>query len=555
MENDFNPVNPQGGYTPEPAPQYPPQPYYAAPQYPQYTPAPQTPQAPRAVSGRRDVFLGCALLVLCIMLIDTIFWASTGLFASISMGLIAILSFVYLWKNRKKVTLYSLFCVLAAIALDVSFTFHDDGWIKFCSFVMSVILLSASFLDLMQVRRFIRGTVYAIGDFFWLIFGMTFGKIGGGLYALFHKKDADDSVGSRKVGAILLGLAIAAPLVCIILPLLSSSDAAFEALMGKVKMENILRFIIAALFGAFLAILLFGQLFHLPKTVREKKEQTGRRGIEPVVIISFLCVLCVIYAIYVISQLAYFFDAFRGLLPKNYTVAKYARRGFAEMCVLCVINLCAIIFGLMLCRRNEEKPSKGVRIPALLLCLVSLLLVAISMSKMVLYIQSFGMTRLRILTSGFMLILGVLFIGVGLWLFIKKFPYLKITVAAAAIVLLAFSFGNVDKMVACYNVRAYQNGTLDSVDVVTIGDLSAASVPYLVELLDDADPAVAKQAKAELHADLWDFYEQTHIELHTDESHFTQERHYDIRGLNLDTYRARQLLRENFDRVSPLKYE
>lgn len=539
---DYETMNPRPEYTPEPTPQN------------SYVP-PRTTQRFCPVSDNRDVFLASMLFIFCIMLVDTLFWSTAGLFVSVSMGMIAIFSFLYLWKYRKKVTVYSLFCILATLLLDASFTFHDDGWVKFCTFVMCMILLSACFLDLTQTRRRLAGTIYAIGDFFWLIFPMTFGRIGGGLSALFHKQEEDGTIHTRKIGAVLLGLVIALPLVCIILPLLSSSDAAFEALMGKIRMANDLRFIIAAMFGLFLAALLFGQLYCLARTTREKKEKVGKRGIEPVVIVSFLSVLCLIYAIYVVSQLAYFFDAFRGLLPKNYTVAKYARRGFLEMCVLCVINLCAIVFGLMLCRRKDDNPPKGVRLPATLLCLVSVLLVVVAMSKMMLYIQSFGMTRLRILTSGFMLVLAVLFIGVGLWLFIKKFPYLKLAVAAAAIVLLVLSFGNVDRFVARYNVRAYQNGTLDSIDVRTIGDLSAASVPYLTELLDDKDPAVAKQAKEELHNDLWEFYEQKDIEWHTYESNFTQERHYDIRGFNLDTYRAKKLLHDNFDRINPLIFD
>ncbi|MCQ2418490.1 MAG: DUF4173 domain-containing protein [Clostridia bacterium] len=538
MDNEN--MNPQPGFTPVPTPQN------------SYVP-PRTTQRFCPVTDTRDIFLASMLLIFCIMLVDTLFWSTAGLFVSISMGMIAIFSFLYLWKYRKKVTIYSLFCVFATLLLDASFTFHDDTWVKFCTFVMCVVLLSSCFLDLTQVRRHIAGTIYAIGDFFWLIFPMTFGRIGRGLYALFHKQEEDGSFRTRRIGAVLLGLVIALPLVCIILPLLSSSDAAFEALMGKIRMANILHFIIAALFGLFLAVLLFGQLYCLGRTKRQQKETAGKRGIEPVVVVSFLSVLCLIYAIYVVSQLAYFFDAFRGLLPKDYTVAKYARRGFAEMCVLCVINLCAIIFSLMLCRRKDDNPPRGVRLPALLLCLFSVLLVAVSMSKMLLYIQSFGMTRLRILTSGFMLVLDVLFICVGLWLFIKKFPYLKFAVAAAAIVLLAFSFGNVDRFVARYNVHAYQSGKLDSIDVETLGDLSSASVPYLVELLDDSDPAVAKQAKRELHDDLAEFYFYEGFDSDNEESVYAGERHYDIRGFNLDTYRARTLLRDNFDRVNPLK--
>ena len=48
-----------------------------------------------------------------------------------------------------------------------------------------------------------------------------------------------------------------------------------------------------------------------------------------------LCValgmISLVYVLYLVSQLAYFSGGFSGILPKGYTMAEYARRGFFEM--------------------------------------------------------------------------------------------------------------------------------------------------------------------------------------------------------------------------------
>lgn len=554
MENNpqssFNPSD-NSRSIPQVPPAYSPQPMQPPfPMYPQQIPSAPQPPRKKPVSGKKDIVYAIILAILCIALIDTILWASLGLFASVSMGLIGIISFFYLWKSRRKLTAYNLFCVLASVGCDATLLMHDNGGLKFVTFIASITLLTIGFMDLTHVRRFASGTIYAIGDFFRVAFGMTFGKIGGGLYALFHKPGEEGTVKGRKVGSILLGFAIAAPLVCLILPLLISSDAAFETMMNKISIDSIAQLIVSVLFGAFLCILLFGQIFHLPRIKYTQHEKTGKRGLDPAVILSFLCVVCVVYFVYLLSQLAYFFNGFRGLLPQDYTVAEYARRGFAEMCVLCILNLAVILFALMLCRTNEEKPPVSVRLPALFLCLISLLFVSISMSKMVLYIQRYGMTQMRILTSGFMLVMASLFIGIAIWLFVKKFPYLKLTVITAALVVLVFGFGNVDRTIACYNVRAYQNGTLSSIDVDTLEELSSASVPYLVELLDDSDPTVAERARNALQQKLYIFFDREN-EYETDKASSWKEIDYDIRGFNIDSYRAQKLLKENLDRIAP----
>ena len=257
---------------------------------------------------------------------------------------------------------------------------------------------------------------------------------------------------------------------------------------------------------------------------------------------SFLTVLSLVYLAYLLSQGAYFFEGFRGLLPAGYTPAMYARRGFFEMCTICVINLAFFFGAASVCRRREGRLPAFIRLLMCFLCLFSLTLVAISASKMVLYIRSFGMTRLRILTSAFMLVLAVGFICLILRLFRNGVPYLKVTLIAAAAVLLVLSFVNVDRIVASYNTAAYRSGALSGIDVKTISELSDAAVPSLLDLADDADPVVARLARAELLDRVDAFFKVGPDGRPVPVS-------ADWRGYNLVSARAKALLLQSWDRI------
>ena len=55
-------------------------------------------------------------------------------------------------------------------------------------------------------------------------------------------------------------------------------------------------------------------------------------------------------------------------------------------------------------------------------------------------------------------------------------------------------WADVDTVVARYNVRAYQSGQLETVDMDHLYDLGYGVVPYLDELTRDSDPEIAEEA-------------------------------------------------------------
>ena len=135
---------------------------------------------------------------------------------------------------------------------------------------------------------------------------------------------------------------------------------------------------------------------------------------------------------------------------------------------------------------------------ALFLCFFSLVLVATALSKMILYMGSFGLTRLRLTTSVFMVFLGLIVAAEGLRLFVKKLPVAQLAVTLGAVILIGLSVANVDGIVARYNVDAWKSGKLDSLDVEMICDLGDGAVPVLAELAEGNYYAVSELAHREL---------------------------------------------------------
>lgn len=452
---------------------------------------------PKRRSEKRDLILAAVLLGFCFLLWDAFCWAA-GLGLGEALGLAGLLpaALIYLRKREGHMTAYGRVCAGLYLLGALSLVFSGDRSLKLLTLCLLVPLFLIVILERLGLRT---GTDlrHRLHDLFSACFSMTLGRLNTGAWALTHCGDADSPHG-RRFRASLLGLVCAVPILVILVPLLISSDAAFEGLVGRLDWTAGQNGLIALGFGGFTALLIFTLLFTSDQGPRPMAEST-RKGTEPTAVAAFLGIIGAVYLLYLIAQFAYFTDAFRGLLPKGFTVAKYARRGFFEMCGIVAINLCLIVLALGLCRKDETGRVPGaVQALALFLCFFSLVLVATALSKMILYMGSFGLTRLRLTTSVFMVFLGLVVLAVGLRLFVKRLQVVQLAVTLGAVILIGLSVANVDGIVARYNVDAWKAGKLDSLDLEMICDLGDGAVPVLAELADGNYFAVSELAFREL---------------------------------------------------------
>ncbi|MBO4418238.1 MAG: DUF4173 domain-containing protein, partial [Oscillospiraceae bacterium] len=458
-------------------------------------PQPQ-PSYPKRRSQRRDLVLAGALLIICFLLWDALCWAR-GLGLGEALGLAGLLPavLIYLRKREGRMTCYGWICGGLYLLGALSLVFSGDCVLKFLTLLTLVPLFLIVILERLGLRT---GTElrHRLHDLFSACFAMTLGRMGAGAWALAHCGEAD-SARSKWAGAALLGLLCAVPILMIVVPLLISSDAAFAGLVGRLDWSQGAHALVALGFGGFTALLLFTLLFTSDKGPG-KMVELPCKGVEPVAVAAFLGIIGAVYVLYLAAQFAYFTDAFRGLLPKGFTVAEYARRGFFEMCGIIAINLFLIVLALGLCRKNDGRVPGAVKGLALFLCIFSLILVATALSKMVLYMGSFGLTRLRLTTSVFMVFLGLVVLAEGLRLFVKKLPVVQLAVTLGAVILIGLSLANVDGIVARYNVDAWRSGKLDSLDLEMICELGDGAVPVLAELAEGNYYSVSETARREL---------------------------------------------------------
>ena len=515
------------------------------PEYPQST----TPSAPRQVgpraTERRDYLLAALLLAACFLLSDSLLWSGgIGLGSALGLGLLLPVVAVYLRHTGKPRTVYGLFCGLLYLAAAASLALSGDIILKLLTLPVMHLLLILFILERTALRTG-TGLRARLHDFFSAAFVISFGRLPQGCRALL--RGSRDPQRRKHINGVLLGLFFAVPVLFLLVPLLISSDAAFEGLVNSMNWEAVGRGAWAILCGGIMTLLLFTLLFTSDRP-RPGLGGGGFAGIAPATVAAFLGAIAFAYALYLAAQFAYFTSAFRGLLPKNFTLAEYARRGFFEMCWIVAINLALVVLATKLCRKPQGKLPGSVKGLALFLCGFSLVLVATALSKMFLYMGSLGLTRLRVLTSVFMLWLAALLVFTVVRLFVKRVPVLQLAVTTGAAVLLVLSLANVDGIVARYNIDAYRAGRLESLDMGTICCLGDGAVPAMAELLEDEDPKIARAAQAELRERL-----KTHGLAEHAQTGLLQaaDAPTDLRSWNLVEQAARTALLQHRDELLP----
>ena len=451
----------------------------------------------RFPTGKKELWLLCVTAVFALLLTDLAMYYGCNIgFAVIAVLCIAA-GTVYLLAQGHRPTFYSgTLLILSAFAFG-SLSSSDDSFVKFVMIVFGFLGASLGFcLMAGQSRRSAAGFLSltdAIGAFFGLGFGQ-FGNSFGGL----HESSKNAGTAGKNRMAVFIGLLIAVPVLAIVIPLLMRADAAFEGLLALLPEFNLGELIVSVLFGAPLAAVLYTYFTALHHKSREARPQKQRKGINVLTVNTVLGAVCAVYLVYLLSQLAYFSGGFSGILPEEYTMAEYARRGFFEMAWLTAINLLIIIFSVAFIPRQNGKSPVSTRILCLFIALISLFFAVSASAKMLLYIDSYGLTRLRLLTEVIMVFLGSTVIFITVWIFAPKFPYMKAVMLCALVIGCAVAWADVDTVVASYNVSAYRAGQLETLDMDHLCELGDGAVPYLALLTEDDDPTVATLARYEL---------------------------------------------------------
>ncbi|MEU6208538.1 DUF4173 domain-containing protein [Streptomyces sp. NPDC047023] len=294
---------------------------------------------------------------------------------------------------------------------------------------------------------------------------------------------ARGGVGKDRWLPVAKATAVALVLLVLFGALFASADAAFADLLGglmpDVSVEDgPIRFMLFVL-GAFLA-LAAARTAAAPLrwdriTVSPGKPRSRVEWALPLVVLNLL------FAGFNAVQLAVLFGGYRKVLESTgLGYAEYARQGFWQLLWATLLTLVVIALALRWAPRAGAGDRRLVRAVLGVLCVMTLVVVASALRRMDLYVEEYGLTRLRVSVAAMELWLGlviVLIMAAGLfgarWL-----PRAVAGSAAAAV--LVFGLMSPDGMVAERNVARYEADT--KIDLAYFQSLSADAVPALDRL-------------------------------------------------------------------------
>lgn len=277
---------------------------------------------------------------------------------------------------------------------------------------------------------------------------------------------------------IFLGIILSIPVLIIVLCLLASADVVFKNIIislfnGVDNIVLIIKWLLTAVVGFLIA-------YGCGRALMQNKiriHSVEMNKADTVTGITFTGIFSAVYIVFCVIQIVAFCNTGGNMLPEGYTYARYARTGFFQLLVVCIINVCMVIA----CRLKFNMNG----ILKKLLTVISVCtygMVASSAVRMILYIQNYNLTFLRLLVLWALLVIAVVMIFVIWFIYnseIKLFEYALITVTVLFII---FAFMRPDNIIAKYNIDNFENDkkwdmyyltkdlSMDAADTIILND-------------------------------------------------------------------------------------
>lgn len=323
---------------------------------------------------------------------------------------------------------------------------------------------------------------------------------------------ATDPAAARKdkkvIGFVLLGLLCALPVLLIAGLLMASADAVFAGVFANIAAywrnlslrDRLIDLLLTVVFFPFIFSILESGRTRWLAWPRQNQPSSGQvatgqvatsqdaaarhartLSLHPAFLVTFLMSINLLYLLFCLIQLTYLTGAFQARLPAGMTYAEYARNGFFELAAISAINVGLIILAV---KGSERKKIWGVllRIQSLLLVLASTVQWLSAMFRMMLYVDTFGLTLLRFFVSAFMILIAAWFVLLVVKEFRKTFPLFKAGAIAALLALLLLHFVNADAWIANHNVQRYLADPTRPIDLKYFDELSPDAVPAMLDL-------------------------------------------------------------------------
>ena len=369
----------------------------------------------------------------------------------------------------------TLFYAVSAVILGISNCLTDSAPLHFFNYTAILLLM---FLVLM--KHFYVMPDCNIGQYLLGLICTTFGSIGclDGLFKSFFRfRKTNKEESNPLVRNILLGMCISVPLLFVVVLLLTCADAVFcelifDSFLSKIVVpKNLAGIVFMILFGTFACHSILLYLARQQFKTDTKNVKTG----EPVIAITFCLMLTIVYLLFCFIQVKYlFFGLGESSLPEGYTFASYARQGFFQLLFVCIINLCLVLFCLG--HYKENKLLKGI-LTVISLC--TFIMIASSAYRMILYINAYQLTFLRVIVLWALAVIFLLMCGVIVYTYQPTFPLFTYGVGIVTCFYIVLSLSRPDTYIANFNLTQIEQNKDVYLDTEYLYNLSLDAAPIL----------------------------------------------------------------------------
>jgi uncharacterized protein DUF4153 len=387
---------------------------------------------------------------------------------------------------------------LSVVLCAAAFLRHDSQTLQLIDLATLVVLLSLTALATQGGQIRLRGISTYVNATFVACAHAWFGTP----RLLFNEiawKHVQGQGRWREVRAVAIGLLVALPLLVVFGALFAQADAGFASLVNSVQIDfpNLIgHVVLTTVVGGLAAGALRGATMGTPETAG-LGERTASPELGFTSAVTALGALNLLFLVFVTLQVRYLFGGAAVIAETTgLTVAEYARRGFFELVTASALVLPVLLVADWATLVEGSRQRNIFRLLAgLLVALVGVLLIS-ALQRMLLYVNAFGLTELRLYTTAFMVWLGGVFTWFTLTVLTDGRPRFAFGALAQALVVLgALHVANPDALIARVNLGKFTYALYDGSSrlVPPDGDylftsLSADAVPVLLDRLTRLPP-------------------------------------------------------------------
>ena len=335
--------------------------------------------------------------------------------------------------------------------LGISTVLTDNGFFHFFNNVGIILLFMMA-----MAHQLYQDSEWGFSDYVKKFFSMLWIWIIS-VGEIFHRSGKKEKVPTTKrknAGSVLWGILAAVLMLIIVLPLLMMSDEIFSSFFSflnpfhlflEVDFSNIIGIIFTFLVGMAALYAFFAGLFKMNLGGKDERKPGKSNYVTG---ITFTGIMAAVYVLYSGIQILFLFLRLDSGLPEGVTYSQYAHQGFWQLLFVSLINFVTVLICVKIFEDN-----KMLKILLTVISVCTCIMILSAAYRMILYVNEYNLSFLRVLVLWFLAVLMIIFCGVIYSIFSRDFRLFRYITAVVSVCYILFSFSHPDALIAGYNIQ------------------------------------------------------------------------------------------------------